>query len=421
MNTKKRFEESKKYYLKYINSDIYKHEKITYDAKCQQDYDEFIKSKPELLNRTDTYEDYCVTQITIGDILSNDGITKLLHKLYSLPVKRYSKDIFYKKPTLFKKYDYVHLLYSHSFHGKFAEVKFNDDKYIDSVSITWAQINSFYAVLEYNFSLKKCLSQHDCTQFVCDNLDLLNSKDLLFYYNIDKEEKVDIHTIEEMDNDYFELIFQHYITSLFYSEQGHTTKLISMVHMTRKEPININTLNLDYLGINYYNQKENYVITDSIHSNYYLLAGNNRIPNFSLTYYISKYGNTFYYMFFGYKELKELETNFSKYSTGRKKIKYDKSYIALLNKAQSLLDTRRTSKADIFKAFNKDWELYYGCEKKNFNKEMAQSNIDYKEVYSNTFSYLSTLSNINYTKSNRLISIVALVIALLTLILTLLK
>lgn len=420
MNRTKRFNESKKYYLKYINSDIYKQEKIQYDIKHQQEYDEFSKSKSELLKRTDTYEDCCVTQITICDVLSNDGITKLLQKLYSLPNKKYNKDIFYKKPTFFKKYDYVHLLYSHSFYGKFAEIKFTDDKYIESVSISWAQINSFYAVLEYNFSLKKCLKQHDCTQLVCDNIHLLNSKDLLFYYNINKKEKVDIHAIEEMDNDYFELIFQHYITSLFYSEQGHTTKLISMVHMTRKEPININTLSLDYLGISYYNQKENYVITD-IHGNYYLFAGNNHIPNFSLTHYISKYGNNFYYMFFGYRELKELEANFSKYSTGRKKIKYDKSYVTLLNKAQSLLDTRRTSKSDIFKSFNKNWELYYGCEKKNFNKEMAQANIDYREIYSNTFSYLSTLSSVNYTKSNRMISIVALLIALLTLILTLFK
>lgn len=393
-------------------------QKKDYDIKHQRDYEEFIKSKPELLKRTDNYDNYCVTQISICDILSNDGITKLLQKLYSLPKKRFKKDILYKKPTFLRKYDYVHLLYSHSFHSQFAKIEFVDDKYIDSVNITWAQINSFYALLEYNFSLKKCLSIQECTHFVCDNINLLTSKDLLFYYNVNKNDKIDIHSIDEMGNDFFELIFQHYITSLFYSEQGHTTKLISMIYMTRTEPIKINALNLDSLGVSYYNKTENYVITDSNHSNYYLLAGNNCIPHFNLTYYISKYGNTFHYMFFGYRELKELEINFSKYSTGRKKIKYDKSYITLLNKAQSLLDTRQTSKADIIKAFNKDWELYYGCVKQNFKKEMVQSNIDYKEIYSSTLSYLSTLSNIYYAKSTILISIIALAIALLTLIFT---
>ena len=36
-------------------------------------------------------------------------------------------------------------------------------------------------------------------------------------------------------------------------------------------------------------------------------------------------------MFFGYRELKILETDFSKYSTGRKRIKYDKSFVTLIN------------------------------------------------------------------------------------------
>ena len=79
---------------------------------------------------------------------------------------------------------------------------------------------------------------------------------------------------------------------------------------------------------------------------------------------------------------------------------------------------RQTTKSDIFKAFNKDWELYYGCEKKNFNKEMTRSNIDYKEIYANTYSYLTALSNINYTKSNIILSIIALVIAVISLILS---
>lgn len=418
MNIKKRFNKSKKYFLKHINSETYKQEKLSYEASRKQDLEEFLKNKPELSNRTDAYDTYSVTHITICDVLSNDGVTKILQKLYALSSKKYKKDIYYKKPTIFKKYDYVQLLYSHSFHGRFAEIKFIDDKYIDSINISWAQINSFYALLEYKFSLKKCLSKEECTQFVCDNIDLLNSKDLLLYYNINEKEKIDMLAMEQMDNDYFELIFQHYITSLFYSEQGRTSKMVSMVLMTRPEVLNINTINLEYLGVSYYNKKEKYIITDSIHSSYYLLAGSNHIPHFSLTYYISKYGNNFYYMFFGYRELKFLEANFSKYSTGRKRIKYDKSFISMLNKTQSLLDTRHTSKADIFKEFNQNWELYYGCTKKNFNKEMARSNIDYKEIYANTYSYLTALSNINYTKSNILLAVIALIIAIISLILT---
>lgn len=419
MNNIKIFNKGKTYFLKHINSDTYKQEKVQYNAKKKQDLIEFIAQRPESTNRTDIYNTYHVTQVSICDVLSNDGVVKLLKKLYSLSKKTYSCEILYKKPTFFKKYDYVHLSYSHSFHGQFAKIDFKDDRYIDSITITWTQINSFYALFEYRFSLKKCLSKSECTQFVCDNINLLGKNDLLYYYNIDKSENFDIYVLEEMTEDYFILIFHHYITSLLFSEQGKTNKLITMIHTTRVEPININKLNLDYLGISYYNKKENYVITDSIHNNYYLLSGNNFIPNFSVTYLISKYGNNFYYMFFGYRELKILETDFSKYSTGRKRIKYDKSFVTLINKSQSLLDTRRYSKSDIYKEFNKNWELYYGCDKKNFSKEIAQSNINYKEVYESMNSYLSALSNINYTKSNRMISIITLIISFLSLIATL--
>ena len=49
---------------------------------------------------------------------------------------------------------------------------------------------------------------------------------------------------------------------------------------------------------------------------------------------------------------------------------------------------------------------------------MTRSNIDYKEIYANTYSYLTALSNINYTKSNIILSIIALVIAVISLILS---
>ena len=43
MNIKKRFKKSKKYYLKHINSEIYKQEKISYDASRKQDHEEFLQ------------------------------------------------------------------------------------------------------------------------------------------------------------------------------------------------------------------------------------------------------------------------------------------------------------------------------------------------------------------------------------------
>lgn len=129
-----------------------------------------------------------------------------------------------------------------------------------SVKITWSQINNYFAVLEYKFALKHNLSEENCTRFICNNIKSLNKKDYLLYYFINDKNIVDFHLLNEMNEDFFVLIFQHYITSIFYSEQGQKHRLINMVHMTRKEPINIDTLEFGYCGISYYNKKENYMI-----------------------------------------------------------------------------------------------------------------------------------------------------------------
>lgn len=418
MNTKKKFKRSYKYYLKHVNNSTYLDAQRKYDEKHKKEILEFEKNDPDLENRTDWYEDHIVTSVTICDILSNDGITKLSKRLHSLSSKKYKTIITYKKPTFFKSYDYIHLQYSSSFHGIFAEIEFLDDKYVKIVEITWSQINSYFAILEYKFTLKHYLSEENCTHFICDNIKKLNKKDYLPYYYLKKNQAIDFHLLNEMNEDFFVLIFQHYITSVFYSEQGKKYRLINMVHMTRTEPINISTLDFGDCGISYYNKKKNYMITCDSNYNYCLMAGNNNIPQFNLSSYITKYGNSFYYMFFGHRELKIFEIEFSKYSTGRKKARYNKKFTYLLNKMQSLCESQTNNKFNIYKAFDKDWKLYLGYKEQKLNKFIAQINIDYNSIYSNYYAYLNSLCNINYTKSNQFISIGAIIIAIITLILT---
>ena len=88
------------------------------------------------------------------------------------------------------------------------------------MKITWSQINSYFALLEYNFTLKHNLSEERCTNFICDNIKRLNKKDYLPYYFLKKEQPIDFDLLNEMSEEFFVLIFQHYVTSLFYSEQG---------------------------------------------------------------------------------------------------------------------------------------------------------------------------------------------------------
>lgn len=121
-----------KYYLANIKSDEYKKQKEKSDVEGKKNHREYIeKEKPEWKGRTDYYEDAVVSGVTLCDVLSNEGVANLLKKLYSLSRKKdFKVKNYYKKPTFINKYDYIHLQYSHSGYGRFAEIELLEDKYI---------------------------------------------------------------------------------------------------------------------------------------------------------------------------------------------------------------------------------------------------------------------------------------------------
>ena len=87
-------------------------------------------------------------------MLVNEGTIKLLRKLYSLPKRKYKVRNYYKKPGRIKKYDYIHLKYSESGWGRFAEIELLDDSYVSNISISWCQLNSYYAFMYMKLALK---------------------------------------------------------------------------------------------------------------------------------------------------------------------------------------------------------------------------------------------------------------------------
>ena len=401
-----------KYYLDKIKSDEYIKQKEKSDIEGKFNHQEYIKKeKPEWKDRTDYYEDTVVSGVTLCDVLSNEGVTNLLKKLYSLSNKKEFKvKNYYKKPTLINKYDYIHLQYSHSRYGSFAKIELLEDKYIESIEISWVQINSYYALFEYHFCFKKCLDEEMYGEFIYDNIGKISSKDFYKWYYISEErsKKVDVLLLEQMYNEYFAIVCQHYITSYLYSEQGKSNQLINMIHMTRKEVINIDKMYLGDLGVSYFNRKSNYIISADFDGvNYCLQAGNNVIPHFNICSYISKYGNDFYYRFFGNRELKIFESEFSKFSTGRKKITYNKDLKKLLNKMQSVSEIENKNVKDFDETFDKEWDFYISNDKtdlKDYQKEGLQN---YKKIYRNNFEYLKLLSDMNYTRSSHINAIVA--------------
>ena len=408
----KRVKECIAYYLKNIDTEQYKSEKNKAYANGEKVHSEYInEKKPQWNTRTDNYEDGDIAEVIIIDTLSNEGVGKLIKKLYSMPKKKFKVTNYFKKPTFTKKYDYVHLQYSHSQTGRFAEIELLDDSYLREIDISWSQINSYYAVIQYTFCFKKCLNDEAYSSFMRDNITKLSSKDYSIWYHIciDSNQTLDELLLTQMHSEYFPLLLQRYITTYLYTEQGKKNQLINIVCFTRETPIDINKMYLGDFSISFYNKKDNYVIiADYDEVSYSLLAGNNRIPFFSVTGYIANYGNEFYYHFNGIRELKIFEREFSKFSSGRKKTSYNKKFKDLLNKMQSITEYSPAPRNNFYKQFNSNWDFYISNDKSNLKDfHNKGKRINYQKIYQDNFAYMNILSNINYTKSNRFTTIIA--------------
>lgn len=407
-----------KYYLENINSDEYKSYKLKNDTQNKEAQRE---SREEV---SDYYEDAIVTEVAIGDVLSNDGVTKLLKKIYTLSHKKFKITTDYRKPSIIKKYDYIHFQYLHSAYRQFAEIDLLEDCYIKKIVISWAQINSYYAFLEYHFILKEWLDDELYNQFIYNNIQKINSNDYVIWHHIDDNKKMNYWMMEQMKDEYFTLIFQHYITSYLYSEQGKTSQLPNMVYMTRKKPIDINTIYLCGMEMAYYNRKANFIISSDFEkANYTLYDGKNYSSRFSLYEYIAQYGNEFYNRFFGASELNLFEREFSKFITGRRKITYNKELKYLFSKMQSVSEIENKKIDDFYEKYNDGWDFYIFGNKKDLEEFHKNSTAKIQEIYKDNFEYLKLLSEMNYAKSNHInafvatfVSIMAVIIALISLL-----
>ena len=364
---------------------------------------------------TDYFLNYYVPKVKIYDILSNDGMTKLVNSLYKLSPQKYKVfNVLYRKPTILHKYDYVHMQKEHCFWDRLAEVQFIDSKYIKSIDITVTQMNDIYAFVEYDISFNIMLNEENRNQFIIDYLPQITDDDYFESFNIDGCHKLEI--IYEMNQNYFEYICQHFVTSLFFSETGTKRKLLSI----RKESIDIDKIYLgDNLCISYYNKDQNIILNRNYDSTkYVLLSGGDVVPKFGISEYVMKYGNIFYLRIMGESELTFFEKEYSKYVSGRKKIYFNREIIKLFKQVRSFSECQplRGSEQDLMKDFDKNWILYKGnnkCRLKDYKYIKIE---DYKKIYEEKYDYMEKIAEINYTKSNQVIAVISVIIAILAII-----
>ncbi|MDD7572946.1 MAG: hypothetical protein PUJ72_01665 [Eubacteriales bacterium] len=421
MKYDRKIEKEIRSWYRYYKNTIKTSDFIQYEKKkaeySEQIINKRIEKEPELSNRTDHYDCFSLCEIKFYDVLRNEGVSKLLKKLYSLPSQKYKVRNYYKKPTSKSKYDYIHMQHFNSESGIFAEIDFLKDKYIKSIEISWSQIDNFFAMLEYNFVFKKCFDENLLEDFIIKNLSLLNKRDYRSFYTIRTDNEHNYDCLIQSKNELFSVVCQHYITSLFYSEQGSKYQLPSISVVTRKEPINIDKLFLGDFCTYYYNREEKYVIVAKPFddNNYFMLCGENRINCFRLISLISEYGNIFYYTFLGRRHMKIFEQEYSCFVTERKHIK-NKDLSNLLELLHSLTDYKYNH-FDLEEKFKKNWIMFCGNKENDFvlDKDFISS---CKKIYLDTYEHLKLKLDSYISTTGRIVSFIALGISFMTLVLS---
>ena len=405
----KKYKKCVEFYKMHINTQ-------SFEKFCQNRDKEYDTDRSNIF-----FDNLRVYRVNFGDVLTNDGITNLLKCLYSLPKKKFKVINFYKKPTCFRKYDYVKLQYTSNSAGILAEIELIEDKFIDKIQILWSQINNYYAYIEYKFSFKKLFDEKLFHEFVMENLECFTKYDYFFYYDIKENQDVNYQWMLKFEFNLFPIILQHYITTYFYSETGRDYELICLTAMVSSEKLDLKNFDIGFMAEGFYNKKGNYLIRrDFTQENaYFLISGKNHMPSFQIIEYIRSFGNEFFYKYFGYRELKIFEEQFSKYASGRRKITFNKKIKSLLNRLQALTDGKTIPFNNLEKQFEENWDYYWSNNKTNYNELHGENLTRIKEVYSKNFDYFKILTELNYTKWNKIASIFTIVISILATIIAL--
>lgn len=410
------------YYLKIVATEEYQSYYQRHEQEGLEFHKKYIEEKhPEWRTRTDYFDEFSIGEFIILDTLSNEGVNKLTKRLYSLPKSKFKVKNYYKKPTIFKKYDYVHLEYLRHGVGIFAEIEIIGDKFFSSIEISWATVNNYYAIFQYRFHFKQVLTESNLQLFISDNVNNLSKKDYINWYILDdKDDKLNYLAIDQMTNELPSLICQHYITTFLYSENGKMNKLINLTVAFRKEKVDIDKIYFGDISYSLYNKKGNYYISNSFNdSDYVLYSGNNFIPRFSILGSISQYGNELYYLLFGERELHIFERDFSKYVSGRKNIMFNKNFLNLLKKIQSLSESEnRIDISNFKKDFEDSWTIFVSNDEVQLENLFHKNLSYYRNVIKENYSYLNMLTEINYTKANTISSIVATIVSIIATIIS---
>lgn len=275
--------------------------------------------------------------VAMYDVLDNDGMNKLVKKLYKLKkCTKYDINIQYLKNNFLKK-NYINSNLTGIRTGFISEIKFKNDKWLSEIAITYTYINTSQIIIEYCFTFKKVMCTYlQIHNFVMDNV-LKIKKPLYFHSYADKSiiKKADYKELLNLDDILFSDILQAYICNMMYTYLGDEYKLPTeysyKIHRNNSKK-NIKLRNA-FLQECYEKGDEHLIISDLNYdrfeaSHYY---SGKYFSSPILLRYFSHFPIEMYYKVFRKIALSELEKHMRKYLNSRKNFVSSKDMKWLIN------------------------------------------------------------------------------------------
>lgn len=195
------------YYAKTVKTNYYKQYVTEHNIAEKKRIQDDIAKDGDI--RNDLYDVCEICKFTICDVLDNDGVGKLIRKIYALLKSKFKFECRFRKPTLFQKFDFVHLQYNSTQYGILANVIWLNDEFVDRIEILFSQINNYHCLIEYIFHFKNKMSESILDNFILKTVPLLTSSDYRPFYRIDKSDKLyNFQTLLSCENETIFLVFQ---------------------------------------------------------------------------------------------------------------------------------------------------------------------------------------------------------------------
>jgi len=404
-------------------------------------FDNFINSDEGKSIYTDkNYEEGELLNIIFYDSFSNEGIRKLIDKLHKLDSNNYElKHINTHKAV--KRKQFIVLQETFSSVGIFADVTVKNDKYIDSIHISWCQRSNYTAMVEFKISFKQIFSSfQDEYEFVHEKLKLTKSSFLEYYpvYNPDMfiyQGTSKIYEYIKLHNSFLHFAFQTYLTEVLYTENGKINQLFSLeIYKVSKKVLK--KCEAPYMGIIGRNRfNDSVFIMDFLPSFAYqellvkILTSDNKFDTRNLLSLFSKYRNLIYYNIYFYYEINKLNQKISPYNIGVKKnytfdeLRWMYKKIAELKSSRDNCDIRLET--ELNNLILDEWDISYGTYEEDkkieeqFKELFLKSNVDfvlktYKEQYE---LYQIAIETQNIERNNK-IAFTSLVLAIVAIIIS---